>query len=178
MRLRTNYDGGEAFPGANCDPHFAELILGGNVSAFTSASPPTDEPIDGTGVAAGESFGCTMSATDGTITIVRAGNYLVSLNLGDVEITTGDGTAVFEVKKAPITAPSTFAALAQRLRIKVVADETGLVNMSASRQKVVALAKGDVLRAEVTGTASGAVILADGGLVVVQLTDAELSVTA
>ncbi len=177
MRARLNSDGGQMSPGVNADPQFGELVYGGG-TAFTSGSSPTAEAVKGTGVAAGETFGCVLSATDGTIVIDRPGNYLVILDLGDAEATTGDGTFMAEVLKAPASAPSTFAAFTKRMRASFVADETGLVNLSASRVMVKQLKKGDVLEVALTGTSSGALVINEGGLTVVQLTDEELTVTA
>jgi hypothetical protein len=168
MRARLNSDGGLHPAGINADPHFGAL----NIVAFASASNPTDEVVDNTAgsVVAGASFGCTLDADAGTITMQRPGLYLVSLDLGQVSSASASGNIQFDVQKNS-------SALSPVLRTKILepAVVNNFMNMSCSRP--LSLAKNDVLRVVVTGTVGGIITVANGTFWVLQLSDAALSVT-
>lgn len=164
MRLRTNYDGGEAFPGANCDPQYGELVI----LNWASAAGPSSEVIDNAAgsVVVGESFGVTLDASAGTLTIDRPGLYLIEL-LGTCS---ADGACEPEFALQKNTAD--FSPTIEADVDLGASNAKGVIAVS----RLVKLAKGDVIRAEVT-VATQVVTVHDAVLRVFQLTDAELTVT-
>jgi hypothetical protein len=169
MDLRVNSDG-QLSPSVrqNTTPAFGELVIGGG-TAFASGSNPSDEVIDGTGVTAGaSSFGTTVSATDGTITVNRPGIYDIELNLEDFSSGTASGNVQFSVQKNA-------AALTVRMQaIRVAA--TAKAGLSIKKRQV--LAKGDVIRAVVTSAAGAVQTITEGRLSVVQVADLTSDKTA
>lgn len=163
MRARLNADGGLFSPGINCGPDYGELTIGGG-TAFASASNPTAEVIDGTGVAAGNSSGLTMSATTGLITVRRPGLYLVYLSIGQISSASASGVITLAVQKNT-------AAVAPRITAKLLQPAVVDNFMSANCMRVVSLTKGDTIRAVVTGTTGGIITIEEGVLGVCQLLD-------
>jgi hypothetical protein len=161
MDIRSNIDGGIVAPGVNATPAFGSLIIGGG-TAFASASNPSAEVIDGTGVAAGASFGTTVDATAGTVTIVRPGRYKVGLTLSDYSSGTASGNVQFDVQVNGAAAASRL----QAIRVAATAKD-GLV----LGPKVLTLAKGDVIRAVVTSAAGTVQTVTEGILLVEQVAD-------
>lgn len=158
--IRVNNDGELHPDGLNAAPQHGELVIGGG-TAFASASNPNAEVIDGTGVAAGQSKGATLSATNGTITIDRAGTYEVELNLADFSCGAASGNVQFDVQKNA----GAFTRRMQAIR----AAATGKGGLVIKQRQ--ALVKGDVVRAIVTSAAGNAITVTEGILRVTQVTD-------
>jgi hypothetical protein len=138
------------------------LIYGGG-TAFASASNPSAEVVDGTGVVAGRSNGVTLSATDGTITIDRPGDYVVELALSDFSCGAASGNVQFDVQKNGASFTTT-----DRMQVIRVA---ATAKAGVTLRKQLTLAKGDVLRTIVTSAAGNAITVTEGSLTVQQLTD-------
>lgn len=173
MQVRLVRDGKLHPDQLEAEAHFGELAIGGG-TAFSSASNPSAEVIDGTGVSSGRSNGCTLSATDGTVAVVRAGTYVVELNLADFSCGAASGNVQFDVQYAPDG--TTFAAFGTtdatggggRMQvIRAAATAKGGVALS----KLQRLAVGGKVRAIVTSAAGNAITVTEGMLRVRQLAD-------
>lgn len=147
-------------PLAQAKPDYGELVVGGG-TAFQSASTAA-ETVKGTGVAAGNSSGATLSATDGTITIVKPGVYRVGFACHDY-ITGNSGVVIAKLLKNG-------SAFTKRIQAKSTAAGTAVQQsgLSASRREV--LAKGDVLTLTVE-TSVGTVTLTEAEIWAEQITD-------
>lgn len=175
MDVRVKNDSKLAPDGLTAKPHFGSLVIGGG-TAFASASNPNAEVIDGTGVSAGLSNGITLAAASGTLTVARAGKYMVELNLADFSCGAASGNVQFDVYYAPDG--STFAAFGTDEdadggggRMQVIrAAATG--KGGATLAKVQHLAVGSKVRAIVTSAAGNAITVTEGALRLVQLADA------
>jgi hypothetical protein len=147
----------------NCSPAVGELVYGGG-TAFTSASNPSAEVLDGTGVTAGSnSFGVTQSATDGTITVNRGGDYAIELTLADFSCGAASGNVQFDVQVNGAAIASTDRMQA----IRVAATAKG----GLSLKKIVRLASGDAVRVIVTSAAGNVITVTEGSLCVTQVKD-------
>lgn len=174
MRVRSINDGKLLPSDAEAKPDFGSLSIGGG-TAFASASNPSSEVVDGTGVSAGNSSGVTLSATNGTITIARDGMYQVALNLADFSCGAASGNVQFDVQYAPDG--TTFAAFGttdatggggrmQAIRAAATSKDGLLLN------KPQHLVANSAVRAIVTSAAGGAITVTEGALTAVQLKDA------
>ena len=141
MRVRLNADGGLAAPGLNADPDFGELTVDdGTGVALTT--PTTAADIKGLPMAAGLSSGCTLSATDGSITINRPGRYLVSFTVAEVTAVNSQVITVDVYKNAAVLSPAIKATLTQ--------PGTAIPRVSLAGQGMVSLTKNDVLTLRAT----------------------------
>jgi hypothetical protein len=174
MQVRSTLDSKIAPAQLEAEAHRGELVLGGG-TAFASASNPSAEVIDGTGVSAGASNGCTLSATDGTVTIARAGLYLVELELQDFSCGAASGNVQFTGDYAPDgTTYAAFGATAatggggrmQAIRLALTTKE------SIRLSRVQSLKVGSKVRFTVTSAAGGAITVTEGSLRLTQLSDA------
>lgn len=142
------------------------LVLGQLAfTAWASASNPTAEVLDGSGVSSLSELGCTNSTTNGTITVPRDGLYRLVLNLGKVSSASASGVMDFTIQKNSAALSPTSCTLGL-LQPAVVNN-----SMSARCEQVIALVKGDVIRAVVTGTVGGIITIAAGTLSVEMLGD-------
>lgn len=135
-----------------------ELIIGGG-TAFASASNPASEVIDGTGVAAGRSYGTTLDAAAGTITVLESGDYDVELVLADYSSGVASGNVQFDAQVDGAAASSRIQAIRAAATAKA-----GL-----ALKKRVALVKGQAVRAIVTSAAGGVQTITEGVLRVTQV---------
>ncbi len=165
MDIRANDDGQVVAPAGvhNAAPACGELVYGGG-TAFTSASNPAAEVIDGTGVAVGGlSLGVTENATNGTLTITRTGDYDVELNLADFSSGTASGNVQFDVQKNG----AAFSGTSRMQVIRVAATaKAGVIVKKRQRLK-----KGDVLRTVVTSAAGAVQTVTEGVLRATQVKD-------
>lgn len=177
MDIRLTRDGRLDPDGRTAKPHFGELVIGGG-TAFASASNPSAEVIDGTGVSAGRSNGCTLTASAGSIEIDRAGTYLVELNLADFSCGAASGNVEFIPQYAPDG--TTYAAFGttdatggggrmSAIRLALTTKE------SIASSKVQLLKKGSKVRCVVTSAAGNAITVTEGALRVTQLADATVA---
>ena len=166
-RVRVNGDGGLAPPGLNADGVYGVLNIGGGTD-FDTAANPTDEVIDGTGVAAGVAFGCTLDAAAGTITVSRPGVYELDLNLSEISSASASGVITANLQKNS-------AAFSPVITGKLLQPAVAANFMDLNIRRIVTLAKGDVIRAVLTGTVGGVIKIENGSLMVKQLTDSELA---
>lgn len=79
---------------------WGELIIGGGTD-FTSASNPSSEVIDGTGVALGRDYRVTGAVAAGSLTTEEAGDFLVELELFDFSCASASGNVQFTLQYAP-----------------------------------------------------------------------------
>jgi len=166
-RVRLNDDGGLASPGLNADGDYGSLRIGGGTD-FDTASDPTNEVIDGTGVAAGLAFGCAVDATAGTITISRPGVYRLDLNLSEVSSASASGVITVSLQKNG-------AAFSPPITGKLLQPAVAANFMDLNIRRIVSLTKNDTVRAVVTGTTGGVIKVEHGELSVEQLSDLELA---
>ena len=166
-RVRMNDDGGLVPPGMNADGDYGTLRIGGGTD-FDTASNPTNEVIDGTGVAAGLAFGCTLDATAGTITVNRTGVYELYLNLSEVSAASASGVITANLQKNS-------AAFSPPITGKLLQPAVAANFMDLNVRRIVSLVKNDVIRAVLTGTTGGVIKVEHGELGLVQLSDAELA---
>jgi hypothetical protein len=173
MQVRSTLDSKIAPAQLEAEAHRGELVIGGG-TAFASASNPSAEVIDGTGVSAGKSNGCTLSTSAGTITIARAGDYLVEFEAQDFSCGAASGNVQFTGDYAPDG--STFAAFdasaaggggrMQAIRLALTTKE------SIRLSRVQNLKVGSKVRMTVTSAAGNAITVTEGSLRVTQLSDA------
>jgi hypothetical protein len=173
MQVRSTLDSKLAPAQLEAEAHRGELVLGGG-TAFTSAQHPSSEVLDGTGVSAGDANGCTLTTSAGTITIARAGDYLVQLNLQDFSCGAASGNVQFTLQYAPDG--TTFGAFdastaggggrMQAIRAAATA-KAGLLLSRVQNLKV-----GSKVRAIVTSAAGDIITVTEGSLSVCQLSDA------
>ena len=177
MDVRISRDGRLDPNGGTAKPHFGELAIGGG-TAFASASNPSAEVIDGTGVSAGRSNGTTLTTSAGTIEIDRAGEYVVNLNIADFSCGAASGNVEFIVQYAPDG--TTFAALGateatggggrmSAIRLALTTKE------SIAISKVQHLKKGSKLRVVVTSAAGNAITVTEGSFSALQIADATVA---
>lgn len=164
MRVRLNSDGGLHPAGLNSDGHYGELVI----LNWASAAGPSAEVIDNAAgsVVVGESFGCTLDADAGTVTCQRAGLYLMEF-IGSAG---ADGACEPE-----FALQKNGADFSPTIEVDIdlgASSAKGMVHIG----RLVKLAVGDAIRVEVT-VATQIVTVHDGVLRLVQLTDAELTVT-
>lgn len=161
MRVRLNSDGGLHPAGLNADPHYGELVF----TDWDSGATPDAEVLDGTGCAVGLAYGVTQSATNGTLTVTRAGVYEVALYGHQQESADAD-EPTYAIQKNG-------SALRSALHSNGASGATSSVLITI----LVSLAVGDVIRAVVTdGSGGDAIADFNGVLRVLQISDAELSV--
>lgn len=174
MYVRLVRDGKPAPDQLEAEPVFGELIIGGG-TAFASASNPSAEVVDGTGVTAGNVNGATATVAAGTLAVNRAGKYLVELNLSDFSCGAASGNVQFDVQYAPDG--TTFAAFGttaatgaggrmQAIRLALTTKE------SLAISKVQQLVVGGAIRCIVTSAAGNAITLTEGALRLTQIADA------
>jgi hypothetical protein len=177
MDIRLTRDGRLDPDGRTAKPHLGELVIGGG-TAFASASNPSAEVIDGTGVSAGRSNGVTLTTSAGTIEIDRAGDYCVELALSDFSCGAASGNVEFNVFYAPDG--TTFAAFGateatggggrmSAIRLALTTKE------SIGISKIQHLKKGSKIRAIVTSAAGNAITCTEGSLSATQLSDATVA---
>jgi hypothetical protein len=77
-----------------------QLIYGGG-TAFASASNPSAEVIDGTGVTSGRSNRVTLDPTNGTLEALDPGDYDVEVDLADFSSAAASGNVQLDVQYAP-----------------------------------------------------------------------------
>lgn len=146
----------------NASPAGGQLLFGGG-TAFTSASNPSAEVLDGTGVNAGASpLGVSLDATAGTITINRSGFYLVSLALHDFSCGAASGNVQFDVQVNSADISGT------GMRLQVIR-AASTAKAGVTMEKVVSLKKGDVVRTIVTSAAGTVITVTEGTLRVTQI---------
>lgn len=173
MRVRSVADSKVLPMNAEAKPDYGSLSIGGG-TAFASASNPSAEVIDGTGVSAGNSSGVTLSATNGTITVDRDGTYQIELNLADFSCGAASGNVQFDVQYAPDG--TTFAAFGttaatggggrmQAIRLALTSKES--IAITKPQQMV----RGSAIRAIVTSAAGNAITVTEGALTCTQLVD-------
>lgn len=165
MKIRVTEDGDLHPELLNAKPHYGQLIYGSG-TAFASASNPNAEVLDNDGgsVVAGVSNGCTLSADNGTITIVRPGDYDVELVLADFSCGAASGNVQFDVQKGG----AAFGTTNRMQAIRAAATSKGGLVV----KKRQTLARGDVLRVIVTSAAGNAITVTEGTLTATQVTDA------
>jgi len=175
MRARLNFDGGlysgPGGSGVNATPAFGELIIGSG-TAFASASNPSAEVIDDNSlsqVVAGQSFGVTLSASAGTLTVQRSGLYLVYLELADFSSGAASGNVQFDVQKNS----AAFGTTSRMQAIRVAATAKAGLRLA----KVQSLAVGDVIRAVVTSAAGNVQTVTEGVLGLRQVADPTTALT-
>ena len=123
--------------------HYGALVIDDGTGVVLT-TPTSAADIKGAPMAAGESNGCTLSATDGSITIVRPGRYAVSFAAGEV-VGVNNQALTIEVYKGA-------AVLAKALLAKVTQPATALAIVSLAASGIVDLEKGDVLTLRATGS--------------------------
>jgi hypothetical protein len=174
MQVRSTLDSKIAPAQLEAEAHRGELILGGG-TAFTSAQHPSSEVLDGTGVAAGLSNGCTLSTSAGTIAVARAGKYLCELELQDFSCGAASGNVQFSLQYAPdgttFAAFSTSAGAGEGGRMQAI--RLALTTKESIRlSRVQSLAVGGKVRAIVTSAAGDVITVTEGSLRLTQLSDA------
>lgn len=135
--------------------------------AWASAANPTAEVLDQATAQLVTTLaqGVTIDLTAGTITILRAGNYELSLNLSKVSSASASGVMDFSFQKNG-------SALVPAVTLGLLQPAVAANSMSAHAIGVVPLVAGDVIRAVVTGTVGGVITVASGRIRVRMLSDA------
>lgn len=174
MQVRVIEDGKVSPQGLEAQASYGELVIGGGTAFVTTSATPSAEVIDGTGVSAGKSDGVTLSATDGTIEIDRAGDYLVEFDAQDFSCGAASGNVQFTGEYAPDG--STFAAFnattaggggrMQAIRLALTTKE------SIRLCRVQSLKVGSKVRVSITSAAGGNITVTEGSLRVTQIADA------
>ena len=149
------------------------LVFGaiGFLTYATSANPTTEALSSTTDANAGHVFsensigGVTLSLTAGTIAVPRDGNYRVKLNLVNVTAASNSGVFTFALQKNS-------AALTNAKQILWTNAAAVLPGVHGHTDPVIALVKGDLIRAVVTGTVGGVITIGSGCLSVEMLSDA------
>jgi hypothetical protein len=148
---------------ANATGCVGHLIYGGG-TAFASASNPSAEVLDGTGVVAGSNlFGVTATVSAGTLTVARGGDYEIELNLADFSCGAASGNVQFDV----YVNGAAFGTTNRMQAIRVAATAKG----GLSIQKIQRLAAGDAISVIVTSAAGNVITVTEGCLLVKQLKD-------
>lgn len=166
MRVRVNGDGGLVSPGLNADPHFGELVL--DDATGIALTTPSATLVAAAAVAAGESFGLTVTAgATSTLTVVRAGRYQLSAVLSDLTTSTGAVVTIAVQKNSAALSPV----------LQSIMTTAGTADGHIAITGIVSLAKGDVLRLVAT-TSAGNLTIKRLRFSAVQLSDASSGVTA
>lgn len=167
MLLNRAYDDSKVHPDKLGKP----LVCGAiGFLAYATTANPTAEALNATvDATAGHVFselalGCTLSLANGTIAAPRSGVYRARLNLDTVSSASASGVMEFFLQKNA-------AALTNVKSTKLLQPAVAANFMSASVETVISLAKGDLIRATVTGTVGGVITIAGGSLVLEMLGD-------
>lgn len=168
-RVRVNADNLPAAPGLNCDPDFGQLLITSDGSAFASASNPTAADVKGTGVVAGASYGVTLDATNGLLTVKRPGTYEVGFAMGQISSASASGVITLELQKNA-------ASLSKKCISKILEPAVGNNFMAMGNSQIVTgVAAGDVFKLVITGTVGGVITITEGSITVKQLADATVT---
>ncbi len=166
-----DFDTGQMSP----DRFGRPFVLGtiGFLTYATSADPTNEALSSTTDANAGHVFnentigGVTLSLTAGTITVPRDGNYRVTLILTGVTAASNSANIAFILQKGTLALTNT-----KRIAwINAVAILPGLAGMQST---VIALVKGDAIRAVFTGSVGGVVTINNGSLSVEHVSDATI----
>jgi hypothetical protein len=155
---------------------FGELLIGGG-TAFTSAQHPNAEVIDGTGVTLGRTFGVVGLVSAGSLTIGKAGDYLVELELNDFSCGAASGNVQFSIEYAPDGV--TYAAFSatetaggggrmQSIRLALTTKESIKVGGRVQR-----LNSNSKVRASIVSAAGDVITITEGALRVAKVADVD-----
>lgn len=124
-------------------PHYGSLVID-DATGVVLTTPTSAADIKGSPMAAGESNGCTLSATDGSITIVRPGKYRIEFAAGEI-VGVNSQAVIVEVYKGA-------AVLAKAVLAKITQPATALPIVSLAAGGIVDLERGDVITFRATAS--------------------------
>jgi hypothetical protein len=167
MLLDRAYEDSRVHP----DKLGAPLVLGtiGFLTYATTANPTAEALSSTTDAVAGHVFeenaiGCTVSLSAGTIAVPRNGVYMLRLELTNVTAASNSGVFAFSLQKNA-------AALTNVKTIGWTNAAAVLPGVHGSCTARVSLAKGDLIRAVITGSVGGVITIGNGSLCVQMLGD-------
>lgn len=147
---------------------FGDSLVCGSIAfaSWASAANPTAEVLDQSAsqLVTEIEKGVTHNLTNGTIEILRDGIYSLELNLSKVSAALASGVMDFSIQKNA-------AALSPTITCGLLQPAVANNHMAACAFGYATLAKGDLIRAVVTGTVGGVITVASGRLVVRQVSD-------
>lgn len=168
MRVRVNNDAGLASPGLNADPHFGELVVD-DATGVALTTPTSATTLGGSPMLAGQSFGLAV-AVAGTITIARAGLYLVHFAANQITKVNSQVVTIEVYNNAAVLTTG------KALKAKFTQPATAVEIPTMSSFGILSLAAGDVLTLK--GTAdTGNLTIKNLRFGATQLTDAAVSPT-
>jgi hypothetical protein len=157
--VRVN-DGSKSPTLLTAEPHYGELGID-DATGLVLTTPTSLTDIKGSPMAAGESNGVTLSATNGTITVARSGLYRCYAMTQNVTGVNSQALVLQLVKNS--TATGAEAEFTQGGTALTIAPGMSVVD-------IVSLAVGDTIKAQISGS-TGNVTIKRFSLGCVQLTD-------
>lgn len=152
-RVRVNSDNLPAAPGLNADNDFGCLSIRDGTGVVLT-TPTSLTVIAGSPMVAGRSYGTTVSATNGTLTIVRPGDYEVHAEV-NLMVAVNSQAIVVEVQKNDASFP---AADGGGLQTSFTQAATAVNTAMPGLSRIVRLVTGDVLKTKISASTGNATI--------------------